>query len=280
MRPPVGRCIMTYQAVRWAFSQATGLGKKVPSATLVLAALADRVLPRDVDQCWPKLEELAEMTGLGKATIMRQIAALEELGLVTRSRRYRDDGYRAPNRYRLNMQRDELTSHDEETDLSSQDEKRERFSLPIHDGLTSHRRPISLPAVSTQEQREEQREEQVKQEHPAARDAFAEFWAIYPVHVKEQEAREAFATAIKHTPAETIIAGAVIYAGSQRVADGYVTHPPRWLRGKQWTDEPEPARAGRDRPTREQDAASILATVEDLLPTAHPAPLALPGGSA
>jgi len=132
----------------------------------------------------------------------------------------------------------------------------------------------SVLAELTTEQTEEETD-------TPARDAFAEFWPIYPRKVGKRAAAKAFTAAVKRAPAEVILAGVRRYADDPNLPpEQFIPHPATWLQADRWDDPAEPARAGRDRPTREQDAASILATVAEIFPTAHPAPLALPGGSA
>lgn len=71
---------MSIQAIAWAFAQAIP-----PSAKLVLLALADHA---DSDgHCWPGIERLVEMTSLGRSSVIRSLAALEQHGMIERVRR-------------------------------------------------------------------------------------------------------------------------------------------------------------------------------------------------
>lgn len=79
---------------------------------------------------------------------------------------------------------------------------------------------------------------------PAADPGFAEFWKTYPRRTGKGQAEKAWTAATRHTPPETIIAGAVRYAQDPNLPDEprFVPHPATWLNGRRWEDDPEPAR--------------------------------------
>lgn len=75
----------------WAWRQPVAGNAKV-----VLLALADRARPED-GTCWPGLKHVAAMCSLEERTVRRQVAALEEAGLLERVERVRSDGSRTSN---------------------------------------------------------------------------------------------------------------------------------------------------------------------------------------
>lgn len=87
---------MSHEATNWAYKLDLPMAQK-----FVLVALADRA---DEDHsCYPGQKMLAGMVGASVATIRRALVELEKTGLITRKRRFRDDGYRTSDRYVLNV---------------------------------------------------------------------------------------------------------------------------------------------------------------------------------
>ena len=67
-----------------------------PGPKFVLAMLADRAEPkewRDDDkvECWPSVHELVQRTAQSKSTVLRQLAQLEALGIISVERRWIKD---------------------------------------------------------------------------------------------------------------------------------------------------------------------------------------------
>ena len=76
-----------------------------PAQKMILMALADRADAEGV--CWPSIGEIAHRTCQSERTVLRHIAALKDLGLLTsQQRRYRTakgDTRQASNVYHLNL---------------------------------------------------------------------------------------------------------------------------------------------------------------------------------
>lgn len=76
-----------------------------PAQKMILMALADRADAEGV--CWPSIAEIAHRTCQSERTVLRHIAALKDLGLLTsQQRRYRTakgDTRQASNVYHLNL---------------------------------------------------------------------------------------------------------------------------------------------------------------------------------
>lgn len=77
---------MSVRWITWAWEQeCSSAGEK-----LTLIALADHAGEHGV--AWPASARLAEKTGQGRSTVLRQLARLEEQGLIRREERHREDG--------------------------------------------------------------------------------------------------------------------------------------------------------------------------------------------
>lgn len=69
-------------------------------------------------------------------------------------------------------------------------------------------------------------------------DQFEAFWTIYPRKVGKGQARKAYATALKKTPHQDILAGVRRYAEAVKETETeFIAHPATWLNGERWADE-------------------------------------------
>jgi hypothetical protein len=99
---PTGRLIpMSIRAMNWAWQVPLP-----PAPKLVLLALAD--IADDGGTCWPGLNAIAGKCSITTRTVQRIIAALDDQSLLLIEPRYRADGSRTSNRYRLPLD----TPHD------------------------------------------------------------------------------------------------------------------------------------------------------------------------
>ena len=89
---------MSYAALEWAFRQDL---ETIPK--FVLVALADAVNSESV--CWPRIATIARKTGVSTRTVQRALRLQARRGLITIEERYRPDGSRSSNRYRLHLDR-------------------------------------------------------------------------------------------------------------------------------------------------------------------------------
>jgi hypothetical protein len=88
---------LSVQALSCAFAM-RGIGS---SEKLVLLALAN--FCNDKFECWPSQERLAADTELGERTVWNALKGLEAKGILTRSRRTRQDGSRTSDRITLHF---------------------------------------------------------------------------------------------------------------------------------------------------------------------------------
>jgi len=89
---------MSAEAVGWALRQPI----KSASLKLLLVTLADAA-DRERFDCWPSYRHLGEVVQRSKATVIRQISELEEMGLIAVESRTRGNGSTSSNRYVLSV---------------------------------------------------------------------------------------------------------------------------------------------------------------------------------
>lgn len=89
---------MSGQALIWA-ANVRGLA---PATKIVLIQLAERH-NKDTGRCDPYIQKLAEDCEMSRASLMRHLATLEELGFITRVSQGLENGGRSSNQYDLHM---------------------------------------------------------------------------------------------------------------------------------------------------------------------------------
>jgi len=71
---------------------------------------------------------------------------------------------------------------------------------------------------------------------------------IYPRRVGRGAARKAYTAARKKADADTILAGAQVYAAAMKGKEArYIAHPATWLNGERWADDPAALAGGNGR---------------------------------
>lgn len=105
---------MSVSVSNWAW----GLQCVQGTTKLVLMALADSA--DDSGACWPRVDTIAHKATASRATVKRALKKLEEIGLLRRKERLREDGSQASNVYHLavgiDVPKPEIT-HDEQDEL-------------------------------------------------------------------------------------------------------------------------------------------------------------------
>lgn len=114
-------------------------GIKTGSATVKAVLLAIANYADEEGICWPSQEQLADDTELSRHSVMRAIDHLEELGLLSRERRHRQDGSRSSDLIMLDLSRTQLRS----TELRST-EQRSTQQQPKSHGATAE--PVIEPS--------------------------------------------------------------------------------------------------------------------------------------
>lgn len=109
---------MSIEVMTWAFRQKVAS----PTAKLVLIALADHA---NADgECWPSMGRVAEIAEISPRSVSRHVTTLEELGLVEKVKRRRQNGHLGSWVYRV-LYRTEMTGR------SDSPTGQERSVLPV-----------------------------------------------------------------------------------------------------------------------------------------------------
>jgi hypothetical protein len=236
----------SWEVNEWASRARTGN----PTRKLVLVLLAANASRDDESDRWVTIvgnQRIADEAEMSKRTVIRAIADLEQLGLISRSARHRENGSQTSDRTFLHVVGgDNLSRGEGDTD--------DNCASSVTPGVmgyletTSGESQVLFPTPSVTRSL-------VPHDGNGAsgialgsdRDAFfAEFWTSYPKKAGKGQARKAWATARRRgTDPAVIIAGARRYAADPNREDEYTKHPATWLNGECWDDEPLPARGQR-----------------------------------
>ncbi len=222
---------MTVEAINWAFKQ-----DLAPAMKVILLALADYA---DGDGfAYPGQQSLSEKTSIPERSLRRHLAKLEELGLITRERRKRDDGLRTSDGYWLQMSPAKMAAN-----VTGQNEGGYR---PTVAGTYRNEPPVEPPVVIT-------RARSGTDVVPSAA-AWTRFWDEYPRKVGKPQALKAWGAALArgHTP-EKILLGLRAHQEAFAATDPqFIPHPSTFLNQDRFNDQPTlprqfpDRRAGRD----------------------------------
>ena len=149
---------------------------------------------------------LAEDASMSKRTVVRHMAVLEEQGLITRKRRFREDGTRSSDGVYLNL---EKASDQPSADLTSGQKEQGPSDTSGRDQVTESHSNNLLE------------EQSVKSKTP-----FEEFWEAYP-HPVNRGSRKRAQKKFEKLDAEKVMAALVVYKT-------YANHPDQkgWYKTK------------------------------------------------
>lgn len=216
-----------------AIMQALNLPEKIKgNGRLTAIAIANRVNihPDYNDQlcAWPSIKGLARDIGASKTAVKSSLNTLEELGVITRVPRFRNNE-KIATLYIWHPWR--IDGWDDSAMRRREDAERGYAHEETHEVPASA--PAPAPATPTPE----------APAKPTGKpaDGFTEWWPHYPKKVKKLDAEKAYRAALKRgvTPKELL-------DGLQRQkaawkAKGtepqYIPYPATWLRAGSWEDE-------------------------------------------
>lgn len=188
-----------------------------PSTKIVLYWIADHH-NGETGRCFPSLSRLCECTEMGKTSLVKHLDALEEMGLISRSRTRKDDGGWTSTSYVLHLDDPLVRKTNKACSESEHTLVRNANTNLVSNNLG--REPNIL----------------VK-----ADDRFDEFWDCVPKKVGKGQARKAWNAALKKADADAIIQGMRSFAKQREGQDHQFTaHPATWLNGERWLDEATP----------------------------------------
>lgn len=229
-----------------------------PAAKIVLYWLADHY-NEETGLCFPSLKTLASECEMNKSTLIRHLDALEEMGLIERDKRNRENGSRASNSYRLTLTPVAKCNHPCRKTQQAPVAKRDRYinlgnnnlgnepSLAHRDAAGECVQQDLLPALSDQIGL-------VQSKLPylggladgceTIDDEFAIVWKHYPRKVDKQDARTAWAKARKTNTFETIAKPLGVFIRVQKGSDiSKIPYLTSWLNKKRWEGDQTHARS-------------------------------------
>lgn len=253
---------MSFHAIAWA------LDRDVPAREkLVLVCLANHA---DAHwRGWPSQRTIAARAGLSPRTVGRALEALEVQGIIRRTGRVRADGGRSSDEFQLIPDGGRALAVAEDAPLDARMRVTPVVPTPTDnvtggprqddttppDNVTgaplsgSRTPPVTVTGapcpVGGAEPVNEPPTEPSSRNTPRATRAedpagFAEFWEAYPRRTARKAAVKAYASALKRTTPEVLLAGAQAYARATagRAAE-HIAHGASWLNGDRWEDAPE-----------------------------------------
>ena len=187
-----------------------------PAAKIVLYWLADHH-NSETGKCFPSLKTLASECEMDVATVKRHLKHLEDMGIIHRHQRHRENGSQASTQYTLQMI---------EPLAQNAPPPSAKCANPLAQKRTPHNLVNNNLGIKPKDI--------AHSEH----DRFDDFWSEVPRKIGKGQARKAWNAAVKKTDAETLIAGIRRFAAEKRGHDPqFIAHPATWLNGERWEDD-------------------------------------------
>lgn len=184
-----------------------------PAAKIVLYWLADHH-NSETGACFPSLKTLERECEMDVATVKRHLASLEQMGLIERQKRHRDNGSQTSTQYVLRLA---------EPLAQNAPPPSAKCATP----LAQNYPPLNLGNNNLGKEQDNI-------------DHFEDFWSAYPRKVGKGNARKAFVKAMKSATVEEIAEGLNRQIPSLLSKETqYIPHAATWLNGERWNDEPD-----------------------------------------
>jgi hypothetical protein len=237
---------MSFEALNLVSSRTTGSSSR-KVVLLVLASYADEQW-----SCYPSQETIAARSELSPRTVRSVLSDLEAEGIVHRTPRRTEGGYRTSDRLYLDRAALErlpaIVASRSHPPANPARLPANPARLPATDGH-SHRQPLpgnskgnhqGEPSVGSIEHPSVVLTVVGPNEYGVAEDAFDHWYREYPKKAEKEAARRAYAKALKKTTPLALLEGLERYKDSREVKDGYIKNPATWLNKGCWEDEPAP----------------------------------------
>jgi len=212
---------MSFQAMAWASKQRVG-GVTGKAILLMLANYADQE-----GRCIPGQQKLADECECSPRAIREWLAKFEEMGIVRREERRRDDGYRTSDLIILSLSSPAPNA----SEISPADNSPENGSPENDADLTG----TKCRAINRTYQVNRKDVGKARASDPE----FEEWYRHYPHKVGRGQAERAFATARKIASLQDLIDGLHRYVATKPAVYAW-RNPATWLNGKGWLDAPAP----------------------------------------
>lgn len=202
----------------------------------VLLALADYA--DEDNSCFPGQAKIAARVACSVDTVARSLKILEEAGLITRTARRKDDGYRTSDRFVLHVGAQPCKLPGSSSPRKQPDSYPANTPIltPQIAGVTPSKNPQYETPVSI-----------------TLDSAFETWWSAYPNRKGKGHARKAFERAVaKISPdlsvaLDVLVTGARAYAAQEKAKGSeprFIKHPATWLNAEGWTDEADAPSSG------------------------------------
>lgn len=183
-----------------------------PATKIVLYWLADHY-NETTKECFPRILRLAELCDMSRRSVEGHLTILEEIGLIKRINRFRDQGGKTSNGYILYISESDAQNLRIPSEKSAHgDTQNLRMNNLINNNL------VNEPNILLER--------------------FDEFYAAYPIKKGKGAAKKAWEKAIKKADPDHIISNAALYASSVQNKDPkFVAYPATWLNAERWDDD-------------------------------------------
>jgi len=198
----------------------------IPNAAAKVLLLALAKYSNAEGECFPSQQKLSEDTLLNKRTVMRLIYWLEEHRYIRVTRRKNK-----PNFYVITSMEEEMSDENIKQIPAGGD----NLSPEVVSNITKLDITNNSKAITTTTSSDNL--------SPQTNTPFFQaFWQAYPRRIGKGAARTAFTKALKLSPANDIIQGAIAYAAhceEMGTEKQYIPHPSTWLNAERWEDDLE-----------------------------------------
>ena len=195
-----------------------------PATKIVLYWLADHH-NGETGKCFPSIKRLAELSEMSRRSVEGHLETLEKLGLITRTRQFRDTGGKSTNSYIL-----ELTGTYE--NITDTQNLRMVCEKSAH-GDTQNLRMNNLVSNNLG------KETNISSSDDDGVDYyFDQLWTLYPRKIGKGQARKAFKAASKKIDFYDLLPKLEAYVLTLEGKETqFIPHLATWLNGERWKDE-------------------------------------------
>ena len=188
-----------------------------PATKIVLYWIADHH-NGETGNCFPSINRLASVCEMSRRSVESHVSRLEDQGLIEVTRRFRPEGGKTSNSYKLLLR-------------SSQDFQTDAQNLRMGSAKSAHgdTQNLRMNNLGTNN---------LGIEKNILIEKFNDFYKSYPRKTAKGLARKAWCSAINKAEPDDIISKASLFASSVDGKDKkFIPHPATWLNQERWDDE-------------------------------------------
>lgn len=213
---------MSFKAIQQALNLPPSIKGNIRLTAIAIADMANVRDPGEPPSCWPSINTIAESIGAGYTSVRDALRALEDMQVITRTRRF-SEGRRTSNQYYWHPWL--CDEWDEQRMQAIEDEER---CYPKEPQVAKEARP-----AQPKEKRHDDSQKQLE--------GFSEWWAAYPRKIGKRQAERAYKAALKAGASpEELLEALEAHKQHWRLANTetrYIKHPATWLNAGSWMDE-------------------------------------------